>query len=155
MEHGKEYRLEVSLEEPSAEKNTAGRELQSLITAGSREKLPMLERALEKIAKESAKGIISNVLERQVIPKAGHLAERVNMTGERALTRQQMLDAIHAFGTFHEAVNRWEARGRFVKETFIPMLERGFLDQDKGALLPEQLIWLMLIWALLLSFCLL
>lgn len=133
-EGGAQYRMEVNLEKPSAEGNTAGRELQSLITASSREKLPMLERALEKIAKESAKGIISQVLERGTVTKVGHLAERVNMEGSRGLTHKQMKDAIQAFGTYHEAVNKFEARGKFVNETIIPMLERGFLDQDKGAL---------------------
>lgn len=131
---GKEYTLKVELEKPNPEGSTAGRELESLIAASSREKIPVLERTLEKIAKDSAKGIISNVLSRENITKVGHLAERVNMAGSRSLSPNQMRDAVRAFGTYHEAVNRWASRGQFVNETIIPLLEKGFLDQDKGAL---------------------
>jgi len=131
---GKEYTLKVELEKPRPEGSTAGRELESLIAASSREKIPVLERTLEKIAKDSAKGIISNVLSRENITKVGHLAERVNMAGSRSLSPDQMRDAVRAFGTYHEAVNKWASRGQFVNETIIPLLEKGFLDQDKGAL---------------------
>lgn len=129
---GTDYTIEVSLEKPTAEGSTVGRELESLMAAAATEKIPALQKIVDSLAKDSAKGIISNVLERQVVPKVGHLAERINETGTKALTHAELRDAVRTFGTYHETVNRWYSRAKYVNETLIPLMDSGVLVPGSG-----------------------
>mgnify|MGYP000107722397 FL=1 len=123
--------LLIDIEKPNPQGNGTHEILEGMMRASQRmEGVKGLEALINNIYESTAKGIISHVLERQKVPKAGHLLERATeaMDTPLGLDRQGMTDAIQAFKVMTDAANDWYARSKFVNDTLFPLDQAGYLE---------------------------
>jgi hypothetical protein len=94
-----------------------------------------LESLLRAIYENQAKGIISSVLERQQLPKAGHLLDRVTHGSKedsiKGLDRQGMLDAMKSFQDASEGAAEYLARAKFINDVLFPLSQLGYFDKAR------------------------
>lgn len=90
-----------------------------------------LTKLLDTLYEGSVKGIVSSVLDRANITKAGHLLSRINEPGQFGLKDSQVREAAKMIKVVAQDVNGWYARTKFVNETLFPLDAVGMLSHDK------------------------
>lgn len=118
--------LKIETEDPGAiSKQTADIVTGLLSKAKEMKDNPALHDFILDLAKSEMQGIVQQVMERQAVPKAGHLLERINMEGHAGIPDRQILVAAKMMERMQSQVIKFHQSLKFLHEDFFPMVESG------------------------------